>query len=83
MNQLLSDNAVILIIAYLVFVVLMFRKEIAQAVKKFDINKFLLSLDDVLSFSRVLYKSFEDGKLSPEEFEELIKKIEEIKEELK
>lgn len=80
MQNLISDNAVIIVAAFFVFALLLFRKELQLRLKNLKIDeKFLASLDYVFKISSSMIddivfieKILSDGKLTPEEIRDLL-----------
>jgi hypothetical protein len=83
MQNIISDNATILIAAFLFFAVILFRKEIAERVKNVKLDpKLLLKFDLFVKTSekflddvKYVEEAWSDQKITPEELKEIIGRI--------
>lgn len=83
MNNIFSDNAVILISAFLFFVVILFRKEIAERIKNvkldpnllFKFDMFVKVAEKFLGDVKYVENAWSDQKITPEEMKEIVGRI--------
>ena len=83
MQNLVSDNAVLIVAAFFVFAILLFRKELAERLSKLNIPVDILSkVDDFFNISKdiildvgFLEEALRDGKLTADEVKEIIMRL--------